>query len=217
MRASRVVGVVLTAGRSSRAGFAKALATFDTPGGETLAARIGRTLREGGCDEVWYVVAAPHGAAVRAALVGERFVTNPAPERGMLSSLQAGLRAVTDGDGADGARAATDAVVVALIDHPRVRAETVRLLLGTLRQRGETGATVTRPQYGERRGHPFVLAREEFARALAIDADGPAAATMRDVIRGAQNAQVVNVNDPYVLDDLDDEAKLRAAGILPPA
>ncbi len=202
MRAGRVVGIVLTAGRSSRAGFAKALATLEE---ETLAARIGRTLREGGCDDVWYVVAEPHGADVKAALAGEHFVTNPAPERGMLSSLQAGLRAVTD----------ANAVVVALIDHPRVRAETVRLLIDALRTPGKTGATVTRPQYGERRGHPFVIAREELTRALTLDAD--ANATMRDVVHGAQNAQVVNVNDPYVLDDLDDEAKLRAAGILPPA
>ncbi len=221
--AGRVVGIVLTAGRSSRAGFAKALATFGTPGthgGETLAARIGRTLREGGCDDVWYVVAAPHDVDVKAALPGERFVTNPAPERGMLSSLQAGLRAVTDADGTGrGATddaptsGATDAVVVALIDHPRVRAETVRLLVDTLRT---SGATVTRPQYGERRGHPFVLAREEFARALALAPDGPGPATMRDVVRGARDARVVGVDDPYVLDDLDDEAKLRAAGIVPP-
>ena len=217
----RVVGIVLTAGRSSRAGFPKALATLD---GETLAARVGRVSREGGCADVWYVVAAPHDVDVKAALSGERFVTNPSPERGMLSSLQVGLRAVTQGAGAGGAGAAesdVDAVVVALIDHPRVRAATIGLLSDALRT---TDATVTRPQYGDRRGHPFALAREEFARALALDAgddagndaSGRTTVTMRDVVRGARVASVVQVDDPYVLDDLDDTAALRAAGIVPP-
>lgn len=217
-REERVVGIVLTAGRSSRAGFPKALATLD---GETLAARVGRVLREGGCDDVCYVVAAPHDAAVKAALRGARFVTNPAPERGMLSSLQVGLRAVADEDDAATSGDAVEAVVVALIDHPRVRAETVRLLIDTWRT---SDATVTRPRFGERRGHPFVLAREEFTRALALDADGdddadapaPAPATLRDVVRGARDARVVDVDDPYVLDDLDDAATLRAAGVIPP-
>jgi CTP:molybdopterin cytidylyltransferase MocA len=200
-----VVGIVLTAGQSARAGFPKALATLD---GETLVARIGRTLREGGCDDVVYVVAAPHEANIRAALPSERCATNETPERGMLSSFQVGLRAATN----ETPESKTDAVVVALVDHPRVQAETIRLLLATWR---ETTATVVRPQHNERRGHPFVLACEEFTRALALDAADDTI-TMRDVIRGARDTRIVEVNDPYILDDLDDEAKLRTAGVSPP-
>jgi len=193
-----VVGNVLTAGRSARAGFPKALATLD---GETLVARIGRTLREGGCDDVCYVVAAPHEAEIRAALGGATCVTNPAPERGMLSSFQVGLREVT-------LRTDPDAVVVALVDHPRVRAETVRTLIDTL---VNTQTTVVRPQHGDRRGHPLALARSEFARALGLDASEDTV-TMRDVVRGARSERVIDVDDPYVLEDLDDPEALRAAG-----
>ncbi len=234
----RAQGVVLAAGRSARVGFPKGLATL---AGETLLSRVGATLRAGGCDDVIFVLAPPHGARLAASLpTSARWVTNPHPERGMLSSLLVALewllaptgaapeprpdadsRGATRGDHAE-ARARVkatglDALVVALVDHPRVSPATVRALLAAAR---ETGAGVIRPRFGERKGHPFVLARSEFGRALALglgqdDPHAPAA-TLRDVVQGAATSLVIEVEDPFVLDDLDDAEALRRAGALPP-
>lgn len=239
----RAQGVVLAAGRSARVGFPKGLATL---AGETLLSRVGATLRAGGCGDVLFVLAPPHGARLAASLpTNARWVTNPHPERGMLSSLLVALKwllaptgnapeARPDADSRGATRSDTallvqghaealagvqtaglDALVVALVDHPRVSPATVLALLAAAQ---ETGAGVVRPRFGERRGHPFVLARSEFERALALGQGDPhaPAATLRDVVQGAATSLVIEVEDPFILDDLDDPEALRRAGALPP-
>ncbi|MBI5481849.1 MAG: NTP transferase domain-containing protein, partial [Deltaproteobacteria bacterium] len=160
---TRVEGLVLAAGHSSRAGGPKALARLD---GRTLLARAVETLRAGGCAEVTVVVGAAPGAhtnELEAVASGARVVRNEAVDRGMLWSLQLGLRAAQP--------RAPDAVVVSLVDHPHVTADTVRALLGRL-----GGAALARPTLRGERGHPFVLG------AQALDPVLAAAAAGRDVV-----------------------------------
>lgn len=189
----RVVGLVLAAGASSRAGFPKALARLD---GETFVARIARTLAEGGCDDVVIVVGEPHEAAIRAALPGARFASNPDPSRGMRSSIGVGLDAVGD----------ADATLIALVDQPRVRADTVRALLAA------RGAPLVRPRVDGRRGHPFLVRRELFARLR----DAPPELNARDVL-GDAPAVDVDVDDAGVMDRLDTGQAIHAIGAERPA
>jgi molybdenum cofactor cytidylyltransferase len=65
-------------------GTPKPLLVFE---GETLLARLAHVLREGGADDVIAVVGPGSDFAVDATVV-----VNPGPERGMLSSVQCGLR-----------------------------------------------------------------------------------------------------------------------------
>ncbi|AKF07183.1 nucleotidyltransferase family protein [Sandaracinus amylolyticus] len=179
---SDVAGIVLAAGRSARAGRVKALDTLD---GETWIARAVRAQRDAGVERVLVVLGEPHAARIARALPeGVRWVRNPAPARGMLSSLQVAL-------------AASDAerVVVSLIDHPRVRASTVRGLIAAL----DAGALVARPRFGGRRGHPYAIAGDAI-RALR---EAPLDRSARDVLLGIVPALDVEVDDPGVLDDLD--------------
>lgn len=186
-----VCGVVLAAGASTRMGCAKPLARL---GGGSFVEHTLRALL--GLDEVVVVVAEPHGQVVRDAVrpLGVRCVDNAEPWRGMLSSLQVGLRALP----AD-ARAA----VVALVDHPRVRPATVAMLVEAWRW---NGAALVRPAVRGRRGHPYLLDRASIELLLRA----PAESSARDVLRAVPGLEV-EVPDIGVLDDLDTPEAVRAA------
>ena len=196
--AGPLVGVVLAAGRSARMGGPKALARLD---GEPFVARVARTLCEGGCGRVVLVLAEPHGARVRAAAPGAAAVWNDRPERGQLSSLKLGLRAAA-AHGCAGA-------VVALLDHPRVAAETVAALVAEHRV---SGALLVRPVHAGRGGHPYVIDARAFDAVWGAD-DGAGA---RPVLRALTPARVVEVSDPAIHEDLDTPEDVRAAGGRPP-
>ncbi len=197
MNASRrAVGVVLAAGASRRAGSVKALAEID---GRALVSIISGTLLSGGCERVIVVVGPPHQSAIESALAAQYdIVENPEPELGMLHSLQLALGAAGD----------ADAAVVALVDHPSVRPETVAALLGA---RGQ--GAVLQPEYGGRRGHPFLIDRAAFDVILRAE---PTAVT-RDVLMQAGERVVVHVDDPGVVEDIDTADGLAELGARPHA
>src|ERR1700744_5624347 len=97
---STVAGILLAAGGGSRLGQPKATVEF---GGQTLAERGVALLRDGGADLVVVVT-----GAAPVSIQGTRTVHNPDWERGMGSSLSAGLREL---DASDSSGAASAAVV----------------------------------------------------------------------------------------------------------
>ncbi len=185
-----VTGIVLAAGRSSRADCIKALVELE---GRSFVQRVVDALHEGGCNEVLVVVGPPHEKTIVETLDGVTTVRNPQPERGMLSSLQRGLsHEVCDGD-----------AIVALVDQPRIVGSTVGALIEAA-EKSEAGWL--RPTFEGRTGHPYFI-RADVARALreADDRHSP-----RDILRIFE-VQAVTVQDPHVLDDFDtaeDLAKL---------
>ena len=170
-----VPGIVLAAGRSRRMGRAKALLPLG-PRGETFVSRIARTLRAGGAADV-VVVVGGSGPQVERALRQEalppRVAVNRTPDRGQLSSVQVGLRAV-DRPGVGG-------VLVTLVDVPLVSADTVRALLAV---HDATRAPVVRPARGGRHGHPVLFDRSVFdeLRAATRSAKEVVSAHLRESI-----------------------------------
>jgi molybdenum cofactor cytidylyltransferase len=153
--------VILAAGRGERlGGVAKALLPL---GGTTYLGAIVATARAAGAEAPVVVVAAPFGAEVAEAAraLGAEVVENPAPERGMGSSVGVGFGAL-----AHGTRA-----LLWPVDHPRVTLDSVRALLAV-------DADVVVPRVGGRGGHPVVVARAVWP-ALASLATGGIA---RDVL-----------------------------------
>jgi molybdenum cofactor cytidylyltransferase len=195
-----VAGIVLAAGRSARTGFAKALAEID---GEPLVARAVRTLLEGGVPNVVVVVAPPHGAEIALAVPAVRLAENPAPERGMTSSLAIGIAS------AIAAWPDTSVLFFSLVDHPRVRKETVRRLVEEAERRS---VPALRPTYDGRGGHPVVLSR----RVADHLRDADATATIRDAIAAMGGMVDIEVDDPGVREDADTVEALRAIGARPP-
>src|SRR5207237_5230445 len=111
--------------------------------------------------------------------------------KGILSSVQAGLRSVP---------ASCDGAIFAPVDHPAVASETLSLL-------GASDAPIVIPRSEGRRGHPVLLRREVFAGFL----NAPPSRQVRDVISGFEDCVTyVDVNDPGIFDDIDDPQLYRS-------
>ena len=130
---SRVAGLVLAAGAGRRLGRPKALLEI---GGERLVDRAVRILRQGGVETVVVVSGAAPLDGVDATVVN-----NPQWDSGMGSSLRVGLGALPT---------EVDAVVVALVDTPRIGPEAVHRVIGS----GHGRAALAVATYDGRRGHP---------------------------------------------------------------
>ncbi len=185
------VAVVLAAGAGRRlGGVAKAL--LAGADGRTFLARVRDAALVAGVRDAIVVVGPPYGDRVRAEAerLGMRVVDNPAPERGMASSVARGF------DGA--ARAFGDAAGGLLwpVDHARVAPRTVRLIVDA----GAPGRIAV-PAWRGRGGHPTWFGREVWP-ALARCDEAPDGA--RSVVR-ADPARVVrlDVDDRGVVADVD--------------
>jgi len=109
---------------------------------------------------------------------------------GMLTSLQAGLRALP---------AACEEVFFTPVDHPAVSLATIDALLSS-------SSPIVIPRYNGKRGHP-VLLRAAMAREFLNE---PISSKVHDVIdrHGAEIAYLETA-DPGVTDDIDDPALYR--------
>ena len=185
-------GIVLAAGASSRMGQAKAALPLGHTG-ETLIARVVRTLLRGGVPDVT-VVAGAHIDAVLMAMPSHepraRVIEHVGWQQGQLSSLQAGLAAIDD--------PLLEAALVTLVDVPLVQASTVGAVIAAWRR---TQAAIVRPADGDRHGHPVIFDRSVFADLRAADLEAGAKSVF------AKHRIVnVEVNDPGAFIDLDTPA-----------
>ena len=192
----RVTAVVLAAGESRRMGRNKLL----LPWGESTV--LGRTLanvRSAAVHDLMIVTG--HEREQVEAIVGEprrpqeenefpvtRVVPNPDYATGMLSSVQAAVRALPP---------TTEAILVILGDQPMVGPQTIDRLLTTY---AAAPAGFVAPTYGGRRGNPVLIDRRHFAELMALPAD---AAPRALLARHAGDVLAVAVDSDAVLHDLD--------------
>jgi molybdenum cofactor cytidylyltransferase len=177
--------LVLAAGLSTRMGTPKPLLSLD---GAPAVVRAAQTFRDVGIEPV---VVLGHEAERVAAVLdvhGLRHVFNADYELGMYSSLQRGVRELTDG---------TSRFFVLPADCPLVRGESVGRLLRAARTHA---ARVIYPRHDGRRGHPPLL---DATLIPAILSSEP-----RDGLRGilarvADRSYDVDVDDAGVLLDMD--------------
>lgn len=188
-----IAGLILSGGASRRMGSPKALLPIYN---ETFIDRLTAVLG-GACSPMIAVL----GHSAREIQAGMRttdrvrLVINPEPERGMLSSLQCGLRAIVE---------SVDAVIFTPVDYPAIQATTVDLLA---RAFCTHGAPVTVPVHEGKRGHPVCLSRAVVAELLAL----PVTAQARDVVRAYRGqTQLVEVRDAGILNDIDSPEEYRA-------
>lgn len=186
--------IVLAAGASSRMGQAKAALPLGSTG-ETVVARVVRTLLAAGLPDVT-VVAGAHIDAVRNAMPAfeprARVVEHLGWAEGQLSSLLAGLAAVDDPQ--------LEAVLVTLVDVPLVRPDSVAAIVHAWRQ---SRAPIVRPVDGERHGHPVVFDRAVFADLRTAD---PRVGAKAVFATHASRRLDVTVKDPGAYVDVDTPA-----------
>jgi molybdenum cofactor cytidylyltransferase len=195
--ASRVAALVLAAGSGSRFGGGKLLAPL---GGKPLLQHVLDRVAAAGVEETVVVLGADAEAIEQAMdWRTERRVRNPDPDRGLASSLQAGMAALDDG---------VDAVLILLGDQPLVSTSTIRSLLDVpadtrhpivvpryetdagrnpvLVRRG--GMALVRETEGDRGLGPLLEAHPELVHEVPIAGSNPDVDTTADLARATEAA-----------------------------
>ena len=137
------------------------------------------------------VVLGHHADAIRPTIQQRptvKVVINQDYKKGMLTSLQAGIRTLPSDVGA---------AMFTLVDHPAVEESTVDRLIEQF-QAGRQALAI--PCYGQQRGHPVVAGLAILEEILRLPDDSSA----KTVIRGHRlETTFVEVDDPGVVLDID--------------
>ncbi len=168
--APRHVGVLLAAGAGLRYGTPKVL----VDGWLDIAVAA---LRDGGCADVVLVL----GAAEVAAPPGVTAVTAPQWRDGLSASVRTGL--------AQAGRMHADYAVLHVIDTPDVGPDVVARVLG---RAVASRSGLARAVFGDRPGHPVVLARRHWPEVLAQLSGDQGAGTY---LRGRPDVEMVDCGD----------------------
>jgi molybdenum cofactor cytidylyltransferase len=190
-----IAACILAAGSSRRMGSPKAWLDAD---GQPFVVRLLESFRAAGV-ELRFVVGAMDDVAMRDACAarGARLLVNPTPEHGMLSSLHVCLDAIGD------SKPPVDALFVCPVDCPRVRPETIVLLIEAFEAKR---SPVVVPRFGARRGHPTLFDAALFDELR----HAPLEVGARAVVRAhAADRLEVPVEDEAVLDDVDTRVDLQ--------
>ncbi len=171
----------------------KALLTYRR---RTFLEAILSTCREAGLDRL-VVVLGHHAAEIQHAvnLEGAQVVVNQNYRQGQTSSLQAGLKALETAE--------PEAIVLCLVDHPAVSAESVRKLIQAFAQ---TKSPVVIPTFQNQRGHPVLIGRALFEELKKLSPDEGANAVIR---KYRHLTKFIEVDDPGILLDIDDPETYR--------
>ncbi|MCB2184965.1 MAG: NTP transferase domain-containing protein [Deltaproteobacteria bacterium] len=194
----KAAAIILAAGLSSRLGQFKPLLEL---AGRPLLARAVEMFRAAGVRDL-QVVTGHRGEEVAAAAagLGIRAVANPAPERGMLSSVQTGLAALPPPP------EGPVAFFLLPVDIPLVRPATVRALWDAWQaDAAASPCGCLAPAFGGESGHPPLIAAR--LREAILGWDGPRGLEGCLAARGAP-PRLVEVADQGILWDMDTPADL---------
>ena len=177
-----ISAIVLAAGKSERMGRPKALLPFR---GRTFLENILDAISQSSIRNV-IVVAGHHRNEIAGALNIPNLIFNRDYEQGMVTSFQAGIRALpVESTGA----------VLFLVDHPIVDAETIDAIVKHF-----AANRIVIPVFKGRRGHPVLFAAEILEEILAL----PPAQGANIVVRKDPDRVIeVPVDSPGILVDVD--------------
>ncbi len=192
----RVAAVVLAAGRGTRMGGGKLLATLD--GQPLIRHAVAAALASRARPVV--VVTGADADRVGAALAGLDVVLvhNPDHADGMSTSLRVGVAAVADHD--------VDGALICLADMPRVTAAHLDAVIAAFDPDGD--ATIVVPTCDRKRGNPVLWGRRHFADIAGLRGDVGARALIE---RHAEQVRLLALDDPAILLDVDTPDALAAA------
>lgn len=195
-----MIAVILAAGAGRRlGGVAKAL--LPVPGGHTFLSAIAESAAFAGVGDIVVVVGPPFAAevATHARALALEVAVNPAPERGMASSVEVGFAWAQS-------HASDDSALLWPVDHPSVSPRVVADLGTGL---GDE-AVVAIPSFRGRSGHPVLCARSLWPELAACSEEDEGA---RSVMRRHRDGTVwIPVSEPGVIRDVDTPEALEELG-----
>jgi molybdenum cofactor cytidylyltransferase len=178
-----VSAIVLSAGKSERMGRPKALLPFR---GRTFLENILDAISESGIQHTVVVVGHHRDEIEQSVTSPMRIVFNPDYELGMITSMQAAIRAMPT---------ETSGALLCLVDHPVVDPQTIKSLIAHL----EPNRIVV-PVFAGRRGHPVLFASSVLQEILAL---GPSQGANIVVRKDPQRVVEVSVRSAGILVDVD--------------
>jgi molybdenum cofactor cytidylyltransferase len=179
-----VVGILLAAGYAKRFGSAKLM--HPLPHGEPVAKSSANALLSVLPRTVAVVRPDDYALIELFTELDLQIVTNPQAEKGMGTSLAAGIEATANADG----------WLIALADMPWVQSDTIHALVTRI----ENGASIVAPEYAGRRGNPVGFSSHWLKPLQALSADIGA----RDLIADhLDQLELVATEDAGVLKDID--------------
>ncbi len=185
--ADRIVTLILAAGYSSRMeGAFKPLLTIRP---HTVVEHTVRMQQAAGISDV-RVVVGHRAEEVEAAAghLGVRFIHNPNYDRGMFSSIQAGVASLPID---------VPAFFIMPVDIPFVHPETIRMLLKAFKERS---CGIIYPTYDGQDGHPPLISGEFIPEILSFQGEGG----LRGILaRHDAIAHRIAVSDEMILIDID--------------
>jgi molybdenum cofactor cytidylyltransferase len=180
-----IAAIILAAGRSRRMGAFKPLLPF---GDRTVIECCIDNLRAAEVDEI-VVVVGHRAEEVREHLKHSEvsFAVNPDPDSEMSASIALGV---------EQAGSNARALIVALVDHPAVPPEVIRILIDEWKR----GATLVQPEHAGHGGHPVLIDMAYRDELLALD---PARGLRALFAAHGEQVRRVPVASPYVARDMD--------------
>ena len=181
-----ISGILLAAGLSSRMGEPKQLLPF---GESTIVETVADSMLGAKFDEVIVVVG--HCAAEIQEQLGTRpvrIVFNADYSEGMLTSAQAGIRALQG----------SDAFALMLVDQPFITSVLIDQVVDAYVQ---TDKGITLPSYNYKRGHPVIFHQRYAREILALDAESGGVRTLFK--KSGDDIHYVTVDTDRVLRDID--------------
>jgi len=184
---SRISGIILAAGLSSRMGEPKQMLPFRN---STLIETVIDNMLGSRLDEV-IVVIGHEWEKVRKKIQHKpiKIVLNPDYKQGMLASAQCGMQALPD---------CADAFALMLVDQPFIDSDLIDSVIDAYRQ---TTKGIALPSYNYRRGHPVVFNRQYADDILALDAENGGIRLLYK--NHADDIHYVIVDTNRVLKDID--------------
>jgi len=183
-----VVGIVLSAGESSRMGRPKALLPIE---GQTFLERIVAALKKTQVGKI--IVVLGHDAENMTREIKHlpvEVLINSDYQLGQLSSLQTAVRHLQSDEHCDG-------MLVHLVDHPYIDGKLVDLMIQRFY---ESTKLIVVPRYQGKRGHPVIFSRSLFGELL----DAPIEQGAKAVVNAhAKETLEIAAGDEGVTIDID--------------
>ncbi|MDK9698944.1 MAG: nucleotidyltransferase family protein [bacterium] len=176
--------IILAAGSGSRFGIPKAQAQLN---GKSFLATVASLFRDANIQPI-VVVASPeiNDWAIREVPTCQ-IVCNPAPARGMVSSVICGLQALPP----------CEAFFFTPVDHPFVQAKTISTMMSEFER---TGTGIVKPTYRNQTGHPILLPYR--AQTLLMECD--LAMPLNEVILSSSiPVWRIEVDDPGIVKNVN--------------
>lgn len=148
-----ISALILAAGSGRRIGMPKLMLEH---GGKSFLKIVADKLRNSGIENIICVVSAGTFEWAKKSVPEIKYVINPAPEKGMISSVHVGVKEIKN----------CNSLLIIPVDYPFVADNTVDKIIGVSK---ENRNCVIKPVYKEKSGHPVIIPADLFEEILKID------------------------------------------------